>query len=58
MPRSATVIAGTHAELVAVDLGKFLSLIANTPRFALTVMRVITRRVRVMNQRSRAGHGA
>ena len=58
MPRSATVIAGTHAELAAIDVHKFLALIANTPSFALTVMRVITRRLRVMNQRYRAGHGA
>lgn len=58
MARSATVIAGTHAELAAIDLDKFLSLLANTPSFALTVMRVITRRLRVMNQRSRASHGA
>jgi CRP/FNR family cyclic AMP-dependent transcriptional regulator len=58
MPRSATVIAGTHAELAAIDLDKFLELVSNAPRFALTVMRVITRRLRVMNQRARAGHGA
>jgi CRP-like cAMP-binding protein len=58
MPRSATVIAGTHAELAPVDLDKFLQLVSNAPRFALTVMRVITRRLRVMNQRARAGHGA
>jgi CRP/FNR family cyclic AMP-dependent transcriptional regulator len=56
MPRSATVIAGTHAELAAIDLDKFLKLVSNTPSFALTVMRVIARRLRVMNQRVRAGH--
>ena len=27
MPRSATVIAGTHAELAPVDLDKFLQLV-------------------------------
>lgn len=58
VPRSANVIAGTHAELVAIDLPTFLSLISNKPSFALTVMRVITRRLRVMNQRYRAGQGA
>jgi CRP-like cAMP-binding protein len=58
VPRSASVIAGTHAELIAIDLPKFLSLVSNTPSFALAVMRVITRRLRVMNQRYRAaGHG-
>src|SRR5437763_1966696 len=49
MSRSANVIAGTHAELAAIDLDKFLELVANAPSFALTVMRVITRRLRVMN---------
>ena len=59
MPRSANVIAGTHAELAALDLDKFLSLVANRPSFALTVMRVITRRLRVMNQRyHHVTHGA
>lgn len=58
MPRSATVIAGTHAELAAIDIQKFLALVSNTPSFALTVMRVITRRLRVMNQRyHHAAHG-
>jgi len=58
MPRSANVIAGTYAELAAIDLDKFLALVSNAPSFALTVMRVITRRLRVMNQRYRSGHGA
>lgn len=58
MPRSANVIAGTHAELAAIDLAKFLDLVSSTPGFALTLMRVIARRLRVMNQRSRTGHGA
>lgn len=59
MPRSANVIAGTHAELAAIDVETFLSLVSNTPSFALTVMRVITRRLRVMNQRfHHVVHGA
>lgn len=53
MPRSASVIAGTYAELLEVDVPKFLSLVENTPSFALTVMRVIARRLRIMNQRYR-----
>jgi CRP-like cAMP-binding protein len=53
MPRSASVIAGTHAELIEIDADGFLSLIASKPAFALTVMRAITRRLRVMNQRYR-----
>ena len=52
-PRSATVIAGTYCELVEVDVPSFLSLVANNPRFALTVLRVMSRRLRVMNRRYR-----
>ena len=53
MPRSATVIAGTYCELVKVDVPRFLSLVANTPAFSITVLRVISRRLRVMNRRYR-----
>jgi CRP/FNR family cyclic AMP-dependent transcriptional regulator len=55
MPRSANVIAGTRSELAIIDAREFLSLIRDTPDFALTVMKVITRRLRLMNQRYRAG---
>jgi len=53
MPRSATVIAGTYCELVEIDVPRFLSLVANTPAFSITVLRVISRRLRVMNRRYR-----
>jgi CRP-like cAMP-binding protein len=53
MPRSATVIAGTFCELVEIDVPRFLSLVANTPAFSITVLRVISRRLRVMNRRYR-----
>ena len=53
MPRSATVIAGTYCELVEIDVPRFLSLVANTPGFSITVLRVISRRLRVMNRRYR-----
>lgn len=53
MPRSATVIVGTYCELVEIDVPRFLSLVANTPAFSLTVLRVIARRLRVMNRRYR-----
>jgi CRP/FNR family transcriptional regulator, cyclic AMP receptor protein len=53
MPRSASVIAATHAELIRIDALKFLSLVASTPDFALTVMGVMARRIRVMNWRYR-----
>jgi len=49
--RSASVIAGTHCELLEIDVPEFLSLIATNPRFALTVMRVMARRLRIMDQR-------
>ena len=53
MPRSATVIAGTYCVLVEIDVPRFLSLVANTPAFSITVLRVISRRLRVMNRRYR-----
>ena len=53
MPRSATVIAGTYCELVEIDVPRFLSLVANAPGFSITVLRVISRRLRVMNRRYR-----
>lgn len=53
MPRSATVIAGTRCELVEIDVPRFLSLVADTPAFSITVLRVISRRLRVMNRRYR-----
>ena len=54
--RSASVIAGTRAELVKIDTAQFLALVANTPDFSLEVMRVMARRLRVMNRRYRHGH--
>ena len=53
MPRSATVIAGTYCEIVEIDVPRFLSLVASTPAFSITVLRVISRRLRVMNRRYR-----
>lgn len=52
-PRSASVIAGTYAELIKIDAGEFTALIADAPEFALMVMRVMARRLRLMNQRYR-----
>jgi CRP/FNR family transcriptional regulator, cyclic AMP receptor protein len=48
-PRSATAIAATDVRLVAVSEKQFLFLISNTPYFALNVMRVMARRLRVAN---------
>ena len=51
--RSASVIAGTRSELEKIDTPAFLALIRTTPDFALEVMRVMSRRLRVMNRRYR-----
>ncbi len=53
MPRSASVIAATSAQLFRIDVPKFLGLVASAPDFALIVMGVMARRIRVMNRRYR-----
>ena len=53
MPRSATVYALTACELVEVDEQRFFSLIEQTPQLAVTVMRVLSRRLRHMDGRYR-----
>lgn len=52
-PRSAMVYALTETELIAIDDARFFALVAETPRFALTVMRVLSRRLRAMDRRYR-----
>jgi CRP/FNR family cyclic AMP-dependent transcriptional regulator len=52
-PRSASVITGTYAQLTKIGPAEFLTLIASEPDFALVVMRVMARRLRVMNARYR-----
>ena len=52
-PRSASVLAVTHTELWEIDADTFRSMVATNPNFALTVMRVMARRLRIMNQRYR-----
>ena len=52
--RSASVRAATNAELIKVDVPGFLALVENEPEFALTVMRVMARRLRLMNDRDQA----
>ena len=49
--RSASLIAGTHAELWKIDRKQFLDLVANKPDFSIEVMQVMARRLRVMNRR-------
>jgi CRP-like cAMP-binding protein len=49
-PRSATAIAITDVELVAVSEKQFLFLVSQTPYFALKVMRVLAQRLRATNK--------
>lgn len=49
-PHSASVIATSDAEFVAIDQKRFQFLIQNTPFFALQVMRVMAERLRSVNQ--------
>ena len=52
-PQSASVISGTYAELIKVDRSSFWEMVKTTPNFGLMVMRVMARRLRIMNQRYR-----
>ena len=49
--RSATAVAKTDCELVPVDQKRFEFLVQQTPFFAMTVLRVMARRLRQMNER-------
>ncbi|WP_153145156.1 Crp/Fnr family transcriptional regulator [Dechloromonas sp. H13] len=49
-PRSATVVATTPCEFVAVDEKRFQFLVQQTPFFATQVMRVLAERLRHANQ--------
>ncbi len=49
MPRSATVFALTAAEVVEIDERRFFSLVERIPSFAIAVMRVLSRRLRHMD---------
>jgi CRP/FNR family transcriptional regulator, cyclic AMP receptor protein len=51
-PRSASAVATTYAELIKMDAPQFATLIMSSPNFALMVMRVLTRRLRRMNNRA------
>jgi CRP/FNR family transcriptional regulator, cyclic AMP receptor protein len=49
-PRSATAVAVSDVKLVPVGEKQFLFMVSRTPHFALNVMRVLARRLRVMNR--------
>jgi CRP/FNR family cyclic AMP-dependent transcriptional regulator len=53
MPRSATVYALTASEVVEVDEERFFVLVERAPHLAITVMRVLSRRLRHMDGRYR-----
>jgi len=53
MPRSATVYALTASELVEIDEERFFALVERAPHLAITVMRVLSRRLRHMDGRYR-----
>jgi CRP/FNR family transcriptional regulator, cyclic AMP receptor protein len=48
-PRSASAVAATDVKLVPVSEKQFLFLVSRTPHFALNVMRVLARRLRMTN---------
>ena len=50
-PRSASAIAVEDTEIIPVDERLFVILVQEAPYFALDVMRVLTDRIRRMNQR-------
>lgn len=49
-PRSASVLAKTDCETVAIDERLFLLLVHQTPFFAIDVMRTLVGRLRRMNE--------
>ncbi len=50
-PRSASAIAKTACKLIPIDQGRFMSLVQETPDFAIQVMRVMANRLRQMDAR-------
>ena len=50
LPRSATAVAKTDCELVRIEEKDFNQLVQENPPFALSVMRVLVKRLRIMNE--------
>lgn len=50
--RSATVRAVGRCTVIPIDQRRFLSMVQQTPFFAIRVMRVMSARLRAMNQRA------
>ena len=53
-PRSASVKAVTYAEVIPIDQKRFLSMVAQTPFFAIRVMKVLTARLRATDAKLKA----
>ena len=47
--RSADVVALEASVVIPIDEPRFLNLIVKTPHFALSLMRLMARRIRTMN---------
>jgi CRP-like cAMP-binding protein len=48
-PRSATAVAKTDTRIVPIGEKQFVFLVSRTPHFALNVMRILVRRLRMQN---------
>ena len=53
-PRSASAVAIAGTELIVVDRETFHMLVRDVPDFAITMMRLMARRLRAMNANGRA----
>jgi CRP-like cAMP-binding protein len=53
-PRSATARAIEPSTVIPIDERRFLFMVQRTPFFALRLMRVLTARLRSMNERAKA----
>ena len=51
--RSATVTAVSECDIAVIDHRRFLFLVQQTPFFAIRMMRLMSRRLRAMNERAR-----
>ena len=52
-PRVATATARSDSDLLPISEERFMSMIRQTPHFALQIMKVMAARLRVMNARAR-----
>lgn len=50
-PRSATAVAKTRCELVAIDERRFTVLVQQNPYFGMHMLRLLARRLRRMNEK-------